>query len=206
MLNFLLNRNNLIDSDNFIFYLSLDEISQKIILKSSSPFFYTYLDDSKMISINFRIIDIGISYKVTVYKNTNYTKTMSEADIESYLKRIVFPSCENEVDKLFSNFTRTMTTASPLPTGIHYNDIYDIGYCFSGEKKKKFLTGKTSLVNKKNNLTIEHQTWMRDNYELWNKSTGFRFIIINEFDSEIKKMKSSIVKYFYKKLYDRYTN
>ena len=127
MINFLLNRNNLIDSDHFTFYLSLDEISPKIILKSSNPFFYTYLDDSKMISINFRIIDVGVSYKVTVYKNTNYTKTMSEADIESYLKQVVFPSCEDEVDKLFSNFTKTMTISSPLPTGIHYKDIYDIG-------------------------------------------------------------------------------
>lgn len=205
MINFLLDRSKLIGMDYFVFRIPLDEISEKVIFKSPNPFYYTYTDD-KLISINFRIIDIGVCYKITVYKNTTYTTTMSESDIEGYLKEIVFPKLEEEVVKQFSNFTKTKSIPSPEPTGVHYNDIYNIGYCFGDDKKKRFLSGKTSLIDKKNNLVIEHQTWMKENYVSWNKSSDFRFIIINESDEEIRKMKSSIVKYFYKKHYDRYTH
>ena len=205
MINYLFDRNGLLESGYFNFTAPLDKISEASVLKSSFPFYYTY-SDGKFISINFRIGDIGTCYKVTVYKNTDYTKIMSETDIESYLMQMVFPKIEEKVDKLFSDFSRTKIISSDPPKDIHYSEIHGIGYCWSESKKERYYTGKTSLISKKNNLIIEHQTWMKEFHFSWDKSSGFRFIIINESDDDIKKMKSAIVKRFYRKLYDQYTH
>ena len=143
MINYLFDRNGLLESGYFNFTAPLDKISEASVLKSSLPFYYTY-SDGKFISINFRIVDIGTCYKVTVYKNTDYTKIMSEADIESYLMQMVFPKIEEKIDKLFSDFSRTKIISSDPPKDIHYSEIHGIGYCWSESKKERYYTGKTS--------------------------------------------------------------
>ena len=208
MLKFLFDKKLLENCEKFKFQISIDLLSDSIVLKSPNPFFYSYVDNiDSIISINFKAMDIGTSYEITIYKNTDYTLTMSNKEIEDYFRKVISDEINLDIVKiLVSSFHRTKINFCEPPVDISYKEICNIGYCFSSyDSKRRFYNGKTSLVNKIGDLRIEHQIWMRkDNVEHWNKSSGYRFIILNEPDEEIRKMKSSIVKLFYKKIYDKY--
>lgn len=156
-------------------------------------FFFAY-DDEEFVKINFSIQDLGTRFDVVIYNTTEYTDIMSKEDLEGYFNSVILKEFNFESEKWdLACFKKTRSYRYDHST-VHYSDIFKIEYLYLN--KKRMMTGKSSIISKYLDVTIDYCIWKSEN------SWGDYFAtILGESDPEIRRMKEAFIYNFYKKMY-----
>lgn len=157
-------------------------------------FFFTYSDE-EFVKINFSIQDLGSHFDVVIYNTTEYTDIMSsKEDLKSYFNNVILKEFNFESEKWdLACFNKSRSYRYDHST-VHYSDIFKIEYLYLN--KKRVITGKSSIISKYLDITIDYCIWKSEN------SWGDYFAtILGESDPEIRGMKEAFVYNFYKKMY-----
>lgn len=161
--------------------------------------FYSYTDEEKLIKINFSIEDIATEVIIKVYKDTVYTTTVDSSDIIDFIDSEILS--KEDPKELIKDFKKTKTIKSDIDKSkLDYGDILDFCYIYPSNKRR-ILYGKSTLVNKKQGITIEYDLWNICPNRSYFYSSDVKFIVLNEPDPSIKTIKAEIIREYYRLAY-----
>lgn len=169
----------------------LNTLDKFCCFNKKGPTYFSYI--CGILKINFSIEDIGDCINLKIYKDTDYTKTVDEKDILDFFYKEILLEDPNTI---FAGFNKTKTIKSDIDKKkLNYSEIYQVS-CYRN-KNKRLLFGKSSLVNKKQEITIEYDIWNSLPECGWYWGGNIKYIILNEPDPKIREIKSEIVKKYY---------
>lgn len=178
--------------------IDIDEnISNFIKFNKISKTYYNYIND--YIEVNFSVEDIGYCVEVKIYKDTAYTETLDDSDISEFFELEILKK-ENP-SKIIEGFKKTKSVKSDIDKSkLDYYDIKEFCYFYPG-KGKRVLFGKSSLINKKQGITIEYDLLNLSPESNYFDSSHIRLVILNEPNREFRETKEEIIKAYYRYKY-----
>lgn len=175
--------------------VSLSPRDDRLFWLQDCPKLNFNLVEDNYIDINFSIEDLGTHFRILVYNNTNYTNIMSDLKtVADYLltegfKGSTFSLCFSSI---IANLKRTKSRKEEID--FDYKDLINLDYLWTKSGQKRIMTGVSTL---KNNF-FEIKLKLIKNEQSW---SCYYAVVLDEPDPEIRKMKSYIVRKYFKETY-----